>query len=374
MNFFLFLWSELKRFDWIIIGFALGIVAVGLSAIYSIDLSRGDTLTFFPTQSLALFLGLGGLFLLGSLHVSVFRSSAQLSYWIALLLLVGVLIFGDTIRGTTGWFRVFGFSFQPAEFAKIGCILMLSWWINKQGRRFDRLEFVVSSGLSTLIVCGLILLQPDLGSASVIGAIWFGMLVLAGVQKKYIGGLMLFLGAATLFSWFFLFAPYQKDRVLNFLYPEKDPLRSGYNVSQSIIAIGAGQITGRGLGFGSQSQLHFLPEAQTDFIISVIGEELGFVGISLVLFLFIGLLWRLLSIARRTEDDFCAFILFGTAILFFVQIFVNIGGATGVLPVTGVTLPFLSYGGSSLIMNFLLLGIVQSVVRSLPKMQKIAMK
>lgn len=372
MNFFLFLWSEIKRFDWLLIGFPLGIVAVGLSAIYSIDLSRGDTLTFFPTQTLALFLGLGAVFVLGSLHVSVFRSSAQLSYWIALLLLIAVLIFGETIRGTTGWFRILGFSFQPAEFAKIGCVLLLSWWITKQGRRFDRLEFVISSGLSTLILCGLIMLQPDLGSAAVIGAIWFGMLLLAGVKKKYVGGLLLFLGLATLFSWFFLFAPYQKDRVLNFLYPEKDPLRSGYNVSQSIIAIGAGQVTGRGLGFGSQSQLHFLPEAQTDFIISVIGEELGFVGIALVLLLFIGLLWRLLAVARRTEDDFSAFVLFGTALLFFVQIFVNIGGATGVLPVTGVTLPFLSYGGSSLIMNFLLIGIAQSIVRSMPKTQKIA--
>jgi len=367
MNFFFFLWSELKRFDWLLIALPLGIVAVGLSAIYSIDLSRGDTLDFFPTQTLALFIGLGVLFFLGALHITVFRSSAQLSYWLSLVLLILVLIFGQTIRGTTGWFRILGFSFQPAEFAKIACILLLSWWITKQGRRFDRLEFVVSSGVATLLLCGLILMQPDLGSAAVLGAIWFGMLILAGVKKKYVGGLLVIVGLASVFSWFFLFQPYQKERVLNFLYPEKDPLRSGYNVSQSIIAIGAGGWTGRGLGFGSQSQLHFLPEAQTDFIISVIGEELGFFGISLVLALYIGLLWRLLTLARRTEDDFSAFLLFGAALLFFIQIFVNIGGATGVLPVTGVTLPFLSYGGSSLIINFLLLGIAQSVVRSMPR-------
>lgn len=369
MNFFLFLWSEMKRFDWLLIALPLGIVAIGLSAIYSIDLSRGDTLTFFPTQALALGIGLACVFFFGAFHITVFRSSAQITYWFSLLLLVGVLFFGDTIRGTTGWFRILGFSFQPAEFAKIGCILLLSWWMNKQGRRFDRLEFVLSSGIATFLICGLILLQPDLGSAAVIGAIWFGMLILAGVKKKYVGGLVCVIGLVTLFSWFFLFESYQKERVLNFLSPENDPLRSGYNVSQSIIAIGAGGWTGRGLGFGSQSQLHFLPEAQTDFIISVIGEELGFIGISLVLILYLALLWRLLIIAKRSDEDFSAFLLFGVALLFFIQIFVNIGGATGVLPVTGVTLPFLSYGGSSLIINFLLLGIVQSVVRSMPKIR-----
>lgn len=364
MNFFLFLWNELKRFDWFLIGILLGILGIGLSAIYSIDLSRGDTLTFFPTQVIALVIGLGMILFLGSLHITFYRSFAQLSYWIALLLLIAVLIFGETIRGTTGWFHILGFSFQPAEFAKIACILLLSWWMNKQGRRFDRLEFVISSGVSTLILCGLILLQPDLGSAAVIGAIWFGLLILSGVKKRYVGGLVLVILLGAVLAWFFLFQQYQKDRVLNFLYPEKDPLRSGYNVSQSIIAIGAGKLTGRGLGFGSQGQLHFLPEAQTDFIISVIGEELGFVGISLVLLLYIGLLWRLLVLARRTEDDFSAFLLFGMTLLFFIQICVNIGGATGVLPVTGVTLPFLSYGGSSLIMNCALLGMAQSVVRS----------
>ncbi len=364
MNFFLYIWGELKRFDWFLIGILLGILGIGLSAIYSIDLSRGDTLTFFPTQAFALLLGLGAIFVLGTLHVTFYRSSAQLSYYIALLLLVLVLVFGMNIRGTTGWFRFLGFSFQPAEFAKIACILLLSWWITKQGRRFDRLEFVISSGMATLLLCGLILLQPDLGSAAVIGAIWFGMLVLSGVKKRYIGALLLALLLGAVLAWFFVFQQYQKDRVLNFLYPEKDPLRSGYNVSQSIIAIGAGKFSGRGLGFGSQSQLHFLPEAQTDFIISVIGEELGFVGMSLVLLLYIALLWRLLFLSKRTDNDFSAFFLFGTALLFFIQIVINIGGATGVLPVTGVTLPFLSYGGSSLIMNCALLGIVQSVVRS----------
>lgn len=364
MNVFLVLWKELRRYDWILIALTFGIIAVGISIIYSIDLSRGDTLTFFPTQALAVVLGFFSIVVLGAFHSSTYRTMSQPAYWFSLLILIAVLFLGQNIRGTTGWFRVFGFSFQPAEFAKIGIILLLAWWISKQGRRFDRWEFVVSSGLATFFICGLILLQPDLGSSAVIGAIWFGLIFLAGVKKRYIIGLLVMLLISVIIAWFFLFQQYQKDRILNFLYPEKDPLRSGYNVSQSIIAIGAGQTMGRGLGFGSQSQLHFLPEAQTDFIISVVGEELGFVGVTLILFLYLLLLARLLSIAKKSEDDFSAFTLFGIAILFFVQICVNIGGATGVLPVTGVTLPFLSYGGSSLIMNCALIGIAESIVRS----------
>jgi rod shape determining protein RodA len=358
-------WNALKRYDWLMIGVVLGITSIGLSVIYSIDLSRGkDTLIYFPTQAVSLFLGFCAILFFGALHVSSYRRLAQFSYWIALLLLVGVLIFGQSIRGTTGWFRFFGFSFQPVEFAKIACILLLAWWMEKQGRRFDRFEFVASSGMATILLCGLILLQPDLGSSAVIGGIWFLLLIVAGVKKRYVGGLLLLIGFAAITSWFLFFEDYQKDRVLNFLYPEKNPLGSGYNVSQSIIAIGAGQLMGRGLGFGSQSQLHFLPEAQTDFIVSVIGEELGFVGVSIILILYLLLLYRILVQARRSQDDFSAFLLFGAAILFFVQICVNIGAATGVLPVTGVTLPFLSYGGSSLIMNCALIGLLQSVIRS----------
>ncbi len=167
-----------------------------------------------------------------------------------------------------------------------------------------------------------------------------------------------------LIGWFFLFAPYQKDRLLNFVHPERDPLGSGYNVTQSIIAIGSGKMWGRGLGFGSQSQLHFLPEAQTDFIFSVIGEELGFIGVFVVLTLYFMILWRLVYIASQATDDFTVYLVIGVALLFFIQVLVNMGAAVGVLPVTGVTLPFLSYGGSSLLMNLLLIGVVESVVVS----------
>jgi rod shape determining protein RodA len=166
-------------------------------------------------------------------------------------------------------------------------------------------------------------------------------------------------------GWTFLFEPYQKERILTLSDPTRDPLGSGYNVIQSMIAIGSGNFLGRGLGFGSQSQLHFLPEAQTDFIFSVIAEELGFIGVTLVMVLFLFLILRLVWLAGNCRDDFSSFVILGVAVLFLTQIIVNVGAATGILPVTGVTLPFLSYGGSSLIINFMLIGLVQSMIRSL---------
>jgi rod shape determining protein RodA len=165
-------------------------------------------------------------------------------------------------------------------------------------------------------------------------------------------------------SWRFYLKDYQKERVLTFLNPERDPMKSGYNVTQSIVAVGAGQFFGRGLGRGSQSQLHFLPEAQTDFIFSVISEELGFFGAGLVILLFFVIIWRLLFIARRANSDFAAYMVLGIALVFMAQIVLNTGGALGLLPMTGVTLPFVSYGGSSLIINLMMIGLAESVYRS----------
>lgn len=357
---YLFLW---RSFDWVILGLILVLTAISLAAIYSVDLSRGADLVFFPTQLLALAAGLVLFFSAGFFHASFYRASAKLVYMLSLLLLIAVLFFGDTIRGTTGWFRLGGFSFQPAEFAKVGLVVFLAWWISIQARRFDRWQFLLTSGFFTLLPIGLIMLQPDLGSAMVLFSVWFGLLFLVGVKKRYIALLLGLFSIAAVLSWTFLFQDYQKDRLLTFLDPARDPLDSGYNVNQSVIAIGSGQLFGRGLGFGSQSQLHFLPEAQTDFIFSVIAEELGFLGVSVVLVIYFLLLWRLLYIAKTSRDDFASYLVLGVLLVFFIQILVNIGGAVGLLPVTGVTLPFLSYGGSSLVINFLLLGIVESVYR-----------
>lgn len=353
----------LRKFDWVVLMLALALVAIGLSALYSIDLSRGDTLTFFPTQLIALALGAMVFFIATAWHSSFYQASAKLSYVVCWLLLLAVLFFGETIRGTRGWFQIFGLSFQPAEFAKVGLILFSAWWIGLQGRRFDRWQFILTSGFFTFMLALLVFLQPDFGSAMILIGIWFGLLFLTGVKKRFIALLLILFVIAGSISWAIVLQDYQKDRLLTFIDSSRDPLGAGYNVRQSVIAIGGGQFFGRGLGFGSQSQLHFLPEAQTDFVFSVIAEELGFAGAFTVLALYFLLLWRLLVIAKNAESDFASYSVLGIILMFVLQILVNVGGAAGLLPITGVTLPFLSYGGSSLLVNFLLLGIVESIVR-----------
>lgn len=354
----------LRRYDWwlILATYALG--AVGFAAIYSIDLSRGNVLVYFPTQLLALAIATAVFFVMSNLHVTLYQTTGKFAYLFAIGLLIAVLFLGQNIRGTTGWFRFGSFSFQPVEFAKVAWILFLGAFIHHQGRRCDRLRFVLGGMMFLLPLVFLVMLQPDLGSAMIMAGIWFFLLFFTGVKKRYIFALV---AAATIFfivGWAFFFKEYQRDRLRTFVDPSRDRLGAGYNVSQSIIAIGSGQFFGRGLGFGSQSQLHFLPEAQTDFIFSVIAEELGFVGVALVFILYAVLLWRLSVIAARADTDFGSYTVVGIILLFLIHIILNIGATTGLLPVTGIPLPFLSYGGSALIMNFALMGVAESIARA----------
>lgn len=352
-----------QGFDWTLLVTALLLAFIGLAAIYSVDLSRGTDLIFFKKQLLALFFGLGVLSAASFTRYTFFRSYAKWLYWLAIFSLVLVLFFGRNIRGTTGWFIIGNFSFQPVEFAKVGIILMLGYFIAHSARRFDKPLFFFGSGFLSLLIIILVMLQPDFGSAVIIGLIWFGLVILMGTRRLFVISLVSGALLLLVFGWFFLFQDYQKERVLNFINPERDPLKSGYNVNQSLIAVGAGQILGRGLGFGSQSQLRFLPEAQTDFIFSVIGEELGLAGALIVIVLFGIIFWRLLLISSNTGDDFVATVTAGIAILFFAQFFINVGASIGIMPVTGVTLPFVSYGGSSLMMNMFLIGIAESMAK-----------
>lgn len=351
-----------RSFDWPLLISALLMTALGLTAIYSVDLSRGKELILFKKQLLAAGLGLALLITASLTHHSWFRAYAKYFYFTAILLLVGVLIFGTTINGTRGWFVLAKFSFQPVEFTKLAIILVLAYVIYHFGRRFDRPLFFFGTLIITGLVIGLVLLQPDLGSAAIIGIIWFGLMLLVGVRWRYVVGLVGLGLLLAVLSWFFLLKPYQQDRLRTFINPERDALGAGYNITQATIAVGAGRVFGRGLGFGSQSQLRFLPEAQTDFIFSVIGEELGLAGATVLLILMFIAIWRLTVIIKRCNDDFSASVISGIAIMFFSQFVINVGANIGLLPITGVTLPFVSYGGTSLYINLLLIGIAESMV------------
>ena len=351
-----------RSFDWVLLSAVFLLVAMGLAAIYSVDLSRSTDLVDFKKQLLATLIGMGACLIASATQYTWFRSYAKLLYGACLALLAAVLVFGTTIRGTRGWFTLSGFSFQPVEIAKVGIILLLGYIVYHFGRRFDRPLFFFGTGLATLLIIGLVMLQPDLGSAVVVGLIWFGIMLLVGVRPRYIIGLVIVGAVAAVIAWLFLLKPYQKARVVTFMYPERDALGAGYNSTQAIIAVGAGKFLGRGLGFGSQSQLRFLPEAQTDFIFSVIGEELGLAGASLLLILFGIMLWRLIAIIKNAKDDFVSVTVSGITILFFSQLVINVGANLGLLPITGVTLPFVSYGGSSLIVNLFLIGVAEAMV------------
>ncbi len=257
------------------------------------------------------------------------------------------------------------YAFQPIEFMKLGLITELARYFGEHAeRRFGWKDFM-KSGAITAIPIALAMLQPDLGGAILLGGMWLVMVFFAGVRWQHVA--MMVLAAAVVFvvGWFLVFHDYQRERVMTFINPASDPLGSGYNVAQAKIAIGAGGLFGRGLGSGSQSQLRFLPEAQADFVFAVIAEELGFIGVAVVM-VFLGmLLLRLVTTARTTRDTFAAFLVLGVFAAYGVQAVVHIGANLALLPATGVALPFVSYGGTSLVLSCVLLGVAQSVAVTL---------
>jgi len=351
-----------RSFDWVLMVAVFLLVSMGLEGIYSVDLSRGLNANFFNKQLIAVIIGIVLVVVTSLIKHTFFRSSAKFIYFISILLLGTVLIWGKSIRGTQGWFVLGGTSFQPVEFAKLGIILILSYITARFGRRFERPLYFFGTGVVALVPMLLTMLQPDLGSAILLGIIWFGMMCLVGIRKLYLFILIISISLIGIVGWNFYLNDLQKARFRSFLDPQSVSQTSGYNVIQSTIAVGSGKFFGKGVGKGSQSQLRFLPEAQTDFIFSVIAEEMGFAGAVVLLFLFGIILWRLLLIMQNTTDDFNALALGGIVILFFSQFFINVGAEIGMLPLTGVTVPFVSYGGSSMIVNLLMIGIAQSMI------------
>lgn len=274
-----------------------------------------------------------------------------------ILLLITVLILGIETRGVLRWIPLGILNIQPSEFAKPALILFLAQFWTKN---YTSWKNILKSIMWTLPFILLVFKQPDLGSTLTILAIWFLMLFAAGVSAKK----MFVIGLLVLFviplGWLSLH-DYQKERVIGFLAPESDPLGKGYNLIQSQIAVGSGQIFGRGLGRGTQSRLQFLPEFRTDFIFAAIAEELGFLGALMILSIYFFLLVYFLKVAQNAFDQFGFLIIFGVLAMLTFQTFVNIGMNIGLVPITGITLPLISYGGSSLLATFLSLGLVASV-------------
>lgn len=358
--------ARVRAIDWPTLAPALLLALMGLAALYSVALSEtpaafGD----FRKQFLALCIGIAGFLFFSRMHIASVRMWTRSAYLLAVILLGAVLIAGKEVRGSRGWFAFGSYSLQPVELVKIALVLFLARATEAWGRRERAARYLVSTGCATGVLIALVLMQPDLGSAMLLFALWGSHLLFVGIGWRKIA--LIASAAALVFglSWFVL-AEYQKDRVRAFLHPAADPQRSGYHVTQAVIAVGSGRAFGRGLGFGSQSQLRFLPERHTDFVFATIAEELGFVGALTLLGLFGALFARLLRGAMRAEDDFSRTVLLVAPLLFCIELLLNIGMNLGILPVTGITLPLVSYGGSSLIAHFMLLGIASSALRSIP--------
>lgn len=354
--------TKFRGADWFMVFCAFVLILFGLAAIYSIDLSRDAQLFHIKKQLFAVVAAIVFSFFLATSNYKLLRNYSFVLYVLGIVLLVMVLIFGTTVRGARGWFVFDVISIQPVEFVKFALIIALSSYFSQRARPQFSWRELTESLMIALVPITLTLLQPDLGSAFILAGLWFSFAFFAGMRKRFI--LPLFVSFVGLFSiaWKFLFASYQKSRILTLFNPAFDPLGQGYNVSQAIIAIGAGGLFGRGLGFGSQSQLKFLPESQTDFIFAVIAEELGFLGVLLVLGAFTLIFLRLFSLVRSSSDNFPAFLAIGVMCVFFLQFFVHIGMNLGLFPVTGIGLPLVSYGGSSVVLFVVLLGMIQSVV------------
>jgi len=334
-----------------------------LLSIYST--SSAQNKSFFYKQLGFIIAGFFLMIIFTLLNYRIFRDNNFILlglYFFGLLLLAGVLLVGKEVRGVSSWFRLGQWGFEPVELVKIVLILILAKYFSLRHVEVYRLRHLIISGIYILFPLILILLQPELGYVLVIVLVWFFIVVVAGIKFKHL--LLLTIIGIIIFSlsWFFLLEPYQKDRITSFLNPYSDPLGQGYNIIQSTITVGSGKFFGQGLGHGTQSQLNFLPEQHTDFIFATIAEEWGFLGSAFLLILFGNLFYRLIKTSLNSSNNFARLFSIGLATMFLVQVIINVGMNVGLLPIIGIPLPFVSYGGSSMIMSFIGLGIIQSIV------------
>ena len=353
----------LKNFDWILFGAILFLVSFGLLAIYSASLGQ-ETKSLLNLEKQVIFVSLGIviLFILSFMDYHVWRNYSGLIFIFGIILLVAVLVFGEVVRGTRGWFALGIIKLQPVEFVKFFLILFLAQYFAKFSLKVKTAKHIFLSGLSAFVFLALVMLQPDFGSAMILFVIWVVLVYAAGLPRKYFLALALILTVIFSLAWGFYFKPYQKERIMTFANPSFNPLKQSYNVAQAIIAVGAGGSFGRGIGFGSQSQLKFLPESQNDFIFAVVGEQFGFLGVCLLIFFFGLFFWRCLASLKKINNDFGIFFIIGVVALIFIEMFINIGMNIGLLPVVGISLPFLSYGGSAMIANLTKVGVVESII------------
>jgi len=360
----------IRHVDPVLLLAVIVLVASGLFMVYSathqsLEAVGLDPGTYFKRQATFAALGMVVVMLAAGFDYRFLKIYAGMIYTGSILLLVLVRTpLGTTVKGSQRWFELFGFQLTPSELTKIALIIMLAAYLSEIRRSAADLSLqdLYSATAIAAAPALLVFLQPDLGTSIVLMAILVGILVVAGARGRHLGilaltAIVLIFGGLQLG----LVKDYQIARLTSFLDPENDPQRTGWNRQQAEIAIGSGGLTGTGYLEGSQTNLDFVPEQHTDFIFTVVGEEFGFVGAVTMLLAFGILLWRALRIALLSKDPFGTYVAAGVAAMFAIQIFVNVGMTIGIMPITGITLPFVSYGGSSLLTNAIAVGLLLNV-------------
>ena len=355
--------TKLKNTDYVLILLTLACTVFGCVAISSAVKSYDGGVKFVLIQCFAAVAGAGLFALISTINYEKYAHYTGFIYSLCIIFLAAVLVVGTgrEATGSKSWIRFGPIGVQPSEIVKIGFIVTFSKLCTKYDDEINKPKNMLKLLLHGAVLLALIMLQPDFGTTMVFIVIIAGILFAAGISYKYIigaGGLVV---AAVPLVWSLFLKEYQKNRIRVLLDPESDPLGTGYHVMQSKIAIGSGGITGKGFGQGTQTQLGYLPVKHTDFIYSVIGEEFGIIGSVLVAALLFGLVIRCLYVAKNAKNKFGSYICIGVACMFLAHIFENIGMCIGLMPVTGIPLPFFSYGGSSMIANMMAVGLVESV-------------
>ncbi len=353
---------ELKNMEWGLLIVALILSAIGLVALFSA--TQETEYDEFKKQIIWLIVSIVAMVIVMCIDYEFLVKISPISYGIIIILLIGVL-FTEPINGATSWFDIGSFSLQPGEFAKIFVILFLAFVISKIQSRYKEdinkptrlLLILVTVGIPIL----LIILEPDYGTAAAFIVALAIILFTSGINKKYIIATFIIIIVSVPLLYNFVLPEHAKERIDIFLNPESDPRGAGYNIIQSKLAIGAGGLTGMGLLKGNQTQLGFLYPKTTDFIYSVIGEEMGFVVAGTIIILYVYFITKILYVAKTAKDDIGSIIASGIAGIFIFHVLENIGMVMGLLPITGVPLPFVSYGGSSMITNFIMLGILLNI-------------
>lgn len=348
--------TAFRHVDWVLLGAATLLSLFGLVTMNTFTSSN----EFFDRQGIWILFSLGIALLFSQIDFSFLRRSNVIFslFIVSVLTLFFIFLFGEITKGAQSRFDLGFFSLQPSDPIKIIVILLLAKYFSRRHIEIANIRHILVSGAYALSIFLLVFLQPDFGSAIIIFAIWLGMVLVAGISMRHLGAVF-FLGvAAFIFLWVGVFAEYQKDRIMTFINPLTDIQGAGYNAYQSTIAVGSGELLGKGIGYGTQSKLQFLPEYETDFIFAAFAEEWGFVGVLFAFVLFCIVIVRILDTARRGATNFEVLYGAGLAILLMSHFVIHVGMNIGLLPVTGTTIPFMSYGGSHLLMEFGGIGIL----------------